>query len=124
MIVRLLLLECFVFWHCWRWDTFRKRYFRSIITSSFVHIVSRDKYVQFLQVFTFTKRESGEGEHASIIQKGKMERTFALLVNSACLALGGDLRFETSFFGTRDLGRRKALFINIGRRWGLIVMEF
>jgi hypothetical protein len=46
-----------------------------------------------------------------------MERTFALFVDSACLALGGTRDSKTSFFGTRDLGQRKGLIINIGRRW-------
>jgi hypothetical protein len=34
-------------------------------------------------------RNGTSGEHASIIQNGKRERISALLVDSACLALGG-----------------------------------
>jgi hypothetical protein len=37
--------------------------------------------------YSFTKWETDEKEHASTIQKGKMERTSALFVDSACLAL-------------------------------------
>jgi len=66
--------------------------------------------------YSFTIRERHEGEHASIIQKGKMERSFALFVDSARLALGG-LRFETLFFGEKSTGQMTALIINIGRRW-------
>jgi len=39
--------------------------------------------------YSFTTRERDEGKHASIIQKGKTERSSALFVDSARLALGG-----------------------------------
>jgi hypothetical protein len=117
MIVRLLLLERFFFWHCWRWDTFTKRLFldnhhlfvRTYCVSGRVCLV-------FIRIH-FTTRDSGQGEHASTIQKGKMERTSALFVDSACLALRGTRDSKTSFFGTRDMVQRKGLIINIGRRW-------
>jgi hypothetical protein len=47
--------------------------------------------------YSVTKWATDEGEHASTIQKGKMERTSALFVDSTCLALMG--------LEIRDLGR-------------------
>ena len=117
MIVRLLLLERF--------------FFLALLASGYLHKETfLDNHHLFVRTYCvsgrvcldftrihFTKRDSGEGEHASTIQKGKMERTSALFVDSACLALGGTRDSKTSFFGTRDLGQRKGLIINIGRRW-------
>jgi hypothetical protein len=66
--------------------------------------------------YSFTKRETDEGEHASTIQKGKMERAFALFVDSACLALRR-LEIRNLVLRNKRPGQMKALIINIGRRW-------
>jgi hypothetical protein len=66
--------------------------------------------------YSFTKRERDEGKHASIIQKGKMERSSALFVDSARLALGG-LEIRNLVLWNERTGQMNALIINIGRRW-------
>jgi hypothetical protein len=65
--------------------------------------------------YSLTKRTLDEGKHASIIQKGKMERPPAFFFASACLALGG-FEIQDLVLRSERTGQTRAL-INIGRRW-------